>query len=38
MSDDHDTGYKLLFAHPEMVRGLLTGYVPGEWIEPRKPS
>lgn len=33
MSDDHDTGYKLLFAHPEMVRDLLTGYVPGEWIE-----
>ena len=32
MSDDHDTGYKLLFAHPEMVRDLLIGYVPGEWI------
>jgi hypothetical protein len=33
MSDYHDTGYKLLFAHPEMVRDLLTGYVHGEWIE-----
>ena len=32
MSDDHDTGYKLLFAHPEMVRDLLIGYVPGECI------
>jgi predicted transposase/invertase (TIGR01784 family) len=32
MSADHDTGYKLLFSHPEMVRDLLTGYVPGEWI------
>lgn len=32
MSGDHDTGYKLLFSHPEMVRDLLLGYVPGEWI------
>lgn len=32
MSTDHDTGYKLLFSHPEMVHDLLTGYVPGEWI------
>jgi hypothetical protein len=32
MSTDHDTGYKLLFSHPETVRDLLTGYVPGEWI------
>lgn len=28
----HDTGYKLLFAHPEMVRDLLTGYMPGPWL------
>lgn len=33
MNADHDAGYKLLFAHPEMVRDLLTGYVQGEWIE-----
>jgi hypothetical protein len=29
----HDTGYKLLFSHPEMVRDLLTGYLGGPWIE-----
>ena len=29
----HDTGYKLLFAHPEMVRDLITGFIPGEWVE-----
>jgi len=30
---DHDTGYKLLFSHPEMIRDLLLGYVPGEWVQ-----
>lgn len=30
---DHDSGYKLLFSHPEMVRDLLLGYVPGEWVQ-----
>ena len=29
----HDTGYKLLFSHPEMVRDLLIGYMPGEWLK-----
>jgi predicted transposase YdaD len=29
----HDTGYKQLFSHPEMVRDLLTGYVPGPWLK-----
>ncbi|BAO82699.1 uncharacterized conserved protein [Serpentinimonas maccroryi] len=29
----HDTGYKLLFSHPEMVRDLLTGYLGGEWLQ-----
>jgi len=29
----HDTGYKLLFSHPEMVRDLLTGYLGGAWLE-----
>jgi len=29
----HDTGYKQLFSHPEMVRDLLTDYVPGPWLE-----
>ncbi|MFA5496382.1 MAG: Rpn family recombination-promoting nuclease/putative transposase, partial [Porticoccaceae bacterium] len=28
-----DTGYRLLFSHPEMIRDLLLGYVPGEWIQ-----
>ncbi|MFA5630987.1 MAG: Rpn family recombination-promoting nuclease/putative transposase [Porticoccaceae bacterium] len=28
-----DAGYKLLYSHPEMVRDLLLGFVPGEWIE-----
>lgn len=27
----HDTGYKLLFDHPELVRDLLLGFVPGPW-------
>jgi hypothetical protein len=30
--DDHDTGYRLLFSHPEMVRDLLTGFVPESWV------
>ena len=32
MNTDHDSGYKLLFSHPEMVRDLLRDWVPGEWI------
>lgn len=32
MNSSHDTGYRLLFSHPEMVRDLLVGYVPGAWI------
>ena len=32
-SNSHDTGYKLLFSHPEMVRDLLLQYVPGPWVE-----
>ena len=31
-NQQHDSGYKLLFAHPEMVRDLLLGYMPGEWL------
>lgn len=31
--DDHDQSYRLLFAHPEMVRDLLLGFVPGEWVQ-----
>lgn len=28
----YDTGYRLLFSHPKMVRDLLLGYVPAEWV------
>lgn len=31
---DHDSGYKRLFSHAEMVRDLLLGFVPAEWIAP----
>ena len=33
MSTKHDSSYKLLFSHPEMVRDLLLGFVPGEWSQ-----
>jgi predicted transposase/invertase (TIGR01784 family) len=33
MTQEHDTGYKLLFAHPEMVRDLLIGFVPEPWVQ-----
>ena len=33
MAHEHDTGYRLLFSAPEMVRDLLRGYVPQEWVE-----
>lgn len=29
----HDTSYRKLFSHPEMVRDLLTGYVRQDWLE-----
>ena len=32
MANEHDTGYKLLFSHPEMVRDLILGFVPDEWL------
>lgn len=32
MTGLHDTGYKLLFSHPEMMRDLLLRFVPGDWI------
>jgi hypothetical protein len=28
----HDHSYRQLFSHPEMVRDLLTGFVPGDWV------
>lgn len=30
--DNHDSAYRLLFSHPEMVRDLLIGFVPQRWI------
>ncbi|MEO5352994.1 MAG: Rpn family recombination-promoting nuclease/putative transposase [Magnetococcus sp. XQGC-1] len=29
---DHDSSYKLLFSHPEMVRDLLVGFVHEPWV------
>ncbi|HEX6903974.1 MAG TPA: Rpn family recombination-promoting nuclease/putative transposase [Thermoanaerobaculia bacterium] len=29
---DHDTGYKMLFSHPEMVADLLRGFVHEDWV------
>ena len=31
MPPQHDNDYKMLFSHPEMVRDLLLGFVPGDW-------
>ena len=28
----HDEAYKLLFSHPEVVRDLILGFVPDEWL------
>ena len=35
MSTDtpHDSSYKQLFSHPDMVRDLLTGFVAGPWVQ-----
>ncbi|MBF0418758.1 MAG: Rpn family recombination-promoting nuclease/putative transposase [Magnetococcales bacterium] len=30
---DQDSGYKLLFSHPDMVRDLLLGFVKEAWVE-----
>ncbi|WP_337958723.1 hypothetical protein [Candidatus Accumulibacter cognatus] len=32
MANDHDTGYKFLFSHPEMVRDLLIGFIQDDWL------
>jgi hypothetical protein len=29
---EHDHSYKALFSHPQMVRDLLEGFIPGEWL------
>ena len=30
--DTHDSSYKLLFSHPEMIADLLRGYVRQPWV------
>ncbi len=30
--NQHDTGYKLLFSHQELVKDLLTGFVKEDWV------
>ena len=32
MSNDHDSSYKSLFSTPELVRDLIMGFVPDEWL------
>jgi len=32
MANDHDSSYKFLFARPEMVRDLIMGFIPDEWL------
>ena len=32
MSTDDDASYKLLFSAPEVVRDLVLGFIPDEWL------
>jgi hypothetical protein len=32
MTNNHDSSYKFLFARPEMVRDLIMGFIPDEWL------
>mgnify|MGYP006302490695 CR=1 FL=1 len=32
-NNQHDTGYKLLFSHPDLVRDLLIGFVQEDWVK-----
>lgn len=32
MHPDHDASYKLLFSSPELVRDLVLGFIPDEWL------
>lgn len=32
MSTEHDSGYRFLFSTPELVRDLIAGFVPDEWL------
>ncbi|MEN9864830.1 MAG: hypothetical protein RL748_420 [Pseudomonadota bacterium] len=33
MTGSSDTDYKAIFSHPEMVIDVLTGFIPGSWLE-----
>jgi hypothetical protein len=33
MTDNHDSSYKLLFSHPEMVKAFLSGFIDSEYIQ-----
>ena len=33
MSPHHDASYKYLFSSPEMVRDLITGFIPDPWLQ-----
>ena len=32
MRNDHDSGYKFLFSTPELVRDLIIGFIPDQWL------
>ena len=32
MPHDDDAGYKLLFSAPEVVRDLVLGFIPDDWL------
>jgi len=33
MSKNHDSSYKFLFSNPELVRDLIMGFIPDEWLQ-----
>ena len=32
MANEHDSGYKFLFSTPELVRDLILGFIPDDWL------
>jgi hypothetical protein len=32
MNQDHDSSYKFLFSNPELVRDLILGFIPDDWL------
>ena len=33
MSKIHDSSYKFLFSNPELVRDLIMGFIPDDWLQ-----